>query len=275
MKKAVELLKQGELVAFPTETVYGLGASLFLPDAIAKIFAAKGRPSDNPLIVHISHLDQLSTLATQIPEEFYLLATQFWPGPLTIVLKRHPAVPDIVSAGLNTVAVRMPAHPIARALIEAAGPLVAPSANLSGKPSATTAEHVREDFGDNVHIIDGGPTSLGLESTVISLDPLILLRPGSITKEALEACLKKPIRDKQEGDTVTSPGMKYRHYAPKAKVILVTTPEPGSITVSAETLYDRLRQADREGKKEITIYLNSKTQQDRALLDRLKKAAAG
>jgi L-threonylcarbamoyladenylate synthase len=274
MKEAVDLLKRGELVAFPTETVYGLGASAFLPEAIAKIFQMKGRPSDNPLIVHISSLEQISSVATDIPQELYRLAERFWPGPLTLVLKRNPCVPPIVSAGLNTVAVRIPAHPVALALITAAGPLVAPSANLSGRPSATTAEHVREDFGDRLPcILDGGATALGIESTVLSLDPYVLLRPGAIPKTALEECLGMSIRDKNPQDAIVSPGMKYRHYAPKAILRLVMSLEEGSVVVTAKNLYATLRQADRQEMKEVVIYLSQETLQDPALLDRLYRAA--
>ncbi len=228
--RAVQLLKQGHVVAFPTETVYGLGAPIFDPDAVAAIFELKRRPSDNPLIAHIATLDQIHEIAIDIPPLFFVLAQAFFPGPLTLILKKHPAVPSIVSGGMDTIAVRMPQDPIARRLIAEVGqPLVAPSANLSGKPSATHCEHVLEDFmGSLKAVIDGGPTELGIESTVVSLlqDPPQLLRPGSITKEQIEDVIGYLIEQAdshvKEGP-VTSPGMKYRHYAPLTPLKLFRT----------------------------------------------------
>ncbi len=190
-------LKDGHIVAFPTETVYGLGACAFNDQAIKRIFTAKNRPQDNPLIVHITDDAQLKRVTMSIPKSFYRLRDLFWPGPLTCILQGHPDLPRCVSAGLNTVAVRMPAHPTAQKLINLVGePLVAPSANLSGKPSATTADHVLEDFSGKIpFIIDGGQCSLGIESTVISLieDKPYLLRPGSITIQALEHALGRQV----------------------------------------------------------------------------------
>lgn len=285
IQEAAELLKKGELVAFPTETVYGLGAPAFQPLAVAKIFETKGRPADNPLIVHLSNLEQLKRVAVDIPPDFYKLAAKFFPGPLTVVLKRHPSVPSLVSAGMNTIAVRMPSHPIAHALIDAVGePIVAPSANLSGKPSSTSLEHVREDFEGIISgVIDGGSTQFGIESTVISLlsDPPVILRPGTITQEAMEEVLQKPIREKSAIDAILSPGMKYRHYAPHASVKLVMQ-EPAMHPkrlivhhVSAETLYEVLRKADREGYEEIAIVCDQKIVKDKALMNRLMHAAHG
>ena len=197
LQRAADLLKAGHLVAFPTETVYGLGAPIFSPEAIQSIFKVKGRPADNPLIAHVSSVEQVSRIALEIPEAFYRLAEVFFPGPLTVVLKRRPDVPSIVSAGLETIAVRMPSHPIALKLISLVDePLVAPSANLSGMPSSTQAEHVLDDFdGKIAAVVDGGKTEIGIESTVINLlgETPILLRPGSISKEALEKVLGYPI----------------------------------------------------------------------------------
>lgn len=285
IQEAAELLKKGELVAFPTETVYGLGAPAFQPLAVAKIFETKGRPADNPLIVHLSNLEQLKSVAVDIPPDFYKLSERFFPGPLTVVLKRHPSVPSLVSAGMNTIAVRMPSHSIAHALIDAVGePLVAPSANLSGKPSSTSLEHVREDFEGVIGgVIDGGSTQFGIESTVISLlsDPPVILRPGTITQEAIEEVLQKPVREKSPIDAILSPGMKYRHYAPHATVKLVmqepeTHPKRLIIhNISAETLYEALRKADREGYEEIAIVCDQKIVKDKALMNRLMHAAHG
>ena len=224
------IIKEGGLVVFPTETVYGLGANGLNSEAVLKIFAAKGRPADNPLILHIAKKSELKPLWSHVPDNARILADTFWPGPLTMIFNRSSIVPDEVTAGLDTVAVRMPLNKTARALINAAGvPIAAPSANLSGKPSPTTAEHVRQDMDGRVDlIIDGGPCKYGLESTVVSLigRPTIL-RPGAVTKEMLEAVIGpvdvahavlSPLR---EGETAASPGMKYRHYAPKAPVTVV------------------------------------------------------
>ena len=223
------IIKEGGLVVFPTETVYGLGANGLNSEAVLKIFAAKGRPADNPLILHIAKKSELKPLWSHVPDNARILADTFWPGPLTMIFNRSSIVPDEVTAGLDTVAVRMPLNKTARALINAAGvPIAAPSANLSGKPSPTTAEHVRQDMdGRGDLIIDGGPCKYGRESTVVSLigRPTIL-RPGAVTKEMLEAVIGpvdvahavlSPLR---EGETAASPGMKYRHYAPDAEVVV-------------------------------------------------------
>lgn len=303
--KAADLLKRGEIVAFPTETVYGLGACVDKPEALAKIFHAKGRPLDNPLIIHIADLDQLPQIAVDFPESVSRLAKGFWPGPLTLVLKRHPGVSAIVSAGLSTIAVRMPSHPVARELIRAAGcPLAAPSANLSGRPSSTHAAHVLEDFDGKISaILDGGETALGIESTVLSLhnpsDPIIL-RPGEITKSQLEVVLGSPIRYKQKGDQEASPGMKYRHYAPNAPARLFTalddlfqylkkerrlkrvvlSREKTSIDVdhlplSSRDVFASLRLADTHGYEEVLIYCDEETLQQEGLMNRLQKASTG
>ncbi len=226
--EAADILREGGLVAFPTETVYGLGAAVFNTDALNCLFRAKKRPSDNPLIVHIHDFSQLASLAADIPPAAGVLARAFWPGPLTIVVKRAPAVPDAVSAGLETVAVRMPAHPLALELIRTTGvPLVAPSANISGRPSPTEAAHVIEDLAGRIDaVIDDGQCLLGIESTVLDLtapEPT-LLRPGGVDLEKIEECLGCPVvKDASNNDAPSpSPGMKYRHYSPGARLILFT-----------------------------------------------------
>jgi len=286
---AAELLLKGELVAFPTETVYGLGAPIFQPETVAKIYVAKGRPSDNPLIAHMSSLSQVEQIARDIPPEFFLLAQAFFPGPLTVVLKKHPSVPGIVSGGLDTIALRMPRHPLAQALIAAVGqPLVAPSANLSGKPSSTTAQHVMADFKDIGAVLEGGETEYGIESTVISLvSTPCLLRPGAVSKEAIEKVLGQPLRWAAPQDKFSSPGTRYRHYAPEARVQLFTSLDELELylqmspplrrlvisELSAANLYALLRQADDEKYEEILIYCDAEIIHNQALMDRLQKAA--
>ncbi len=212
-------------MAFPTETVYGLGASLFHNEAIQNIFRVKGRPQDNPLIVHIYAIEQVQSLVESIPEIFYHLAEHFFPGPLTVVLKRSALIPDIVSTGLPTVAIRMPDHPIAKELLQDCKvPIVAPSANLSGKPSPTTALHVREDFDGKIDaILDGGKCKIGLESTVLDISRRvpIILRPGGVTREEIETVLNRKIHvGRASSKRPISPGMKYTHYSPNAEVIV-------------------------------------------------------
>lgn len=231
IRLAGELLKNGQLVAIPTETVYGLAANAFDADAVASVFEAKGRPQDNPLIVHISKPETLSELASEVPDNAWALADAFWPGPLTIIVPRSDKVPSVVSPRLNTVAVRLPSHPAARAIINAAGvPLAAPSANLSGSPSPTTAARVAADLDGRIAaIVDGGACDIGVESTVISLcgDVPRLLRPGGVTPEQLCAVIGDIIVDDailkplEEGTAAASPGMKYQHYAPRAAVTIV------------------------------------------------------
>jgi L-threonylcarbamoyladenylate synthase len=229
--QAASIVRGGGLVIFPTETVYGLGANAWNEGAVAKIFAAKGRPQDNPLIAHIAEMDDLGTLVSSIPESAKRLAERFWPGPLTMVLPTSGGVPDAVTAGLDTVAVRMPSHPVARALILAAGvPIAAPSANLSGSPSPTRLTHCAADMDGRVDmILDGGSCDVGLESTVVTLagDVPRLLRPGGVTLEQLLEVLGTVEADEavfgkaDEAKPVASPGMKYKHYAPKAELTLV------------------------------------------------------
>ncbi len=230
LQEAADILKRGGLVAIPTETVYGLAADALNPEAVKKIFAAKGRPADNPLIVHIAEFEEIYGLASQVPESAKILAERFWPGPLTMIVPKGESIPDITSAGLPTVAIRMPSHPIAREIIRRSCPLAAPSANLSGSPSTTTAQHCIHDLGGRVDaIVDGGECRFGVESTVITLagEKPRLLRPGAITLEELRDALGEVELDKavlsqiDPGERVSSPGMKYKHYAPKAKVVIV------------------------------------------------------
>lgn len=229
MEEAGELLKKGELVAFPTETVYGLGANALDSKAAEKIYAAKGRPSDNPLIVHIADMESLHLITEEIPETAWKLAEKFWPGPLTMVLKKSNAVPYETTGGLDTVAVRMPSHPVALELIRCGGGYVAaPSANTSGRPSPTLASHVAEDMDGRIPLIlDGGAVGIGIESTIVDLteETPTILRPGFITQEMLEEVLGEVGMDKGLSlDSKTppkAPGMKYRHYAPRAELIIV------------------------------------------------------
>jgi L-threonylcarbamoyladenylate synthase len=230
--KAAELLRAGQVVAFPTETVYGLGANALDPEAVARIFRAKGRPADNPLIVHIADPAYAGGIA-EVPAPARLLMETLWPGPLTLVMRKKNNIPPVVTAGLSTVAVRMPAHPVALSLIISAGlPVAAPSANRSGRPSPTTADHVAEDMDGRIPLIlDGGPCRVGIESTVldVSESPFTLLRPGDVTVDRLEDILGEPIHIPDavlaalgEGQTARSPGLKHTHYAPRAPLTVVT-----------------------------------------------------
>ncbi|MBO9130084.1 L-threonylcarbamoyladenylate synthase [Bacillus sp. 165] len=228
LQEAASLLQSGEVVAFPTETVYGLGADATSDEAVEKIFLAKGRPSDNPLIVHIATTEQLNTIVDEIPAKAEMLIQRFWPGPLTLVLPKKEGISHRVTAGLSTVAVRMPDHPIALALIKQANvPVAAPSANRSGRPSPTLAAHVYEDLNKKVAgIVDGGATGVGVESTVLDCTSAVpvILRPGGVTKEQLEAVIGEVDVDaalKDETQTPKSPGMKYTHYAPNAPLTIV------------------------------------------------------
>ena len=320
LQTAADILAKGGLVAFPTETVYGLGANGLNEDAVRSIFAAKGRPSDNPLILHICDTEQLPQLAREIPEEAIKLALEFWPGPLTMVLPKTDRVPDAVSGGLDTVAIRFPSNLIAREIIRRSGkPIAAPSANLSGSPSPTTAQHCIDDLIGRVDaIVDGGSCGVGLESTVISLATEVptVLRPGGITVEQLRAVLgevqvdpavTEPMKD---GQKAASPGMKYKHYAPKAKVILLdgdsgafanyvnTHKNDGVFALcfsedvpalevpvicyggkddadeQAHALFDALRRLDDEGAKEVYAHCPSKDGVGLAVYNRLLRAAA-
>lgn len=233
MRTAAALLKRGEVVAFPTETVYGLGADAFNPAAVRKVFAAKGRPADDPLIVHVARIADVAKVAARVSPIAKKLMRAFWPGPLTLVLPANKAVAKVVTAGLPTVGVRMPAHPVARKLCAAVGPIAAPSANSFGKPSPTRAAHVFEDLnGKILLVLDGGGTDIGVESTIVSLVGVpTLLRPGKITVEQLRMLIPKLRIVTQVGKTAKplAPGMKYRHYAPKAPVVLVLNPTAGKV----------------------------------------------
>ena len=249
LDEASETLKNGGLVAFPTETVYGLGANALSPQAVENIFRAKGRPQDNPLIVHISNRDMLRGLVKAVPVAAEKLMDAFWPGPLTIIFEKSEAVPLTVTAGLSTVAIRFPSHPAAQYLIEKSGvPVAAPSANLSGTPSTTRASHVIRDLTGRVdYIIDGGACRVGLESTVLDMTGAVpqILRPGGISLEALREVLGEVVYEpalKDSRQVPKSPGMKYRHYAPNADLYLV---EPGH----ESELAARLQECRREGTK--------------------------
>lgn len=233
MKKAGEILRSGGLVAFPTETVYGLGADALNEEAAQKIYAAKGRPSDNPLIVHIADMEALDRIVESIPEEAGALARAFWPGPLTMIFRKKACVPYGTTGGLSTVAVRMPSDEIARELIrQGGGYIAAPSANVSGRPSPTTAQHVYEDMDGRIPmILDGGPVQIGLESTIVDLteEYPVILRPGYITLDMVrsvtgEAEVDRGLIADDSSVRPKAPGMKYRHYAPKANLQIVEGP---------------------------------------------------
>ena len=232
VQKAAAILKDGGVVAIPTETVYGLAVSAYNPDAIAKVFKAKGRPQDNPLIVHISEFDMLEELVSDVPDSALECARLFWPGPFTMVLPRSDKVPDAVTAGLDTVAVRMPSNTVARAIIGESGlPLAAPSANISGSPSTTTADHVLQDMDGKIDaVVISAPSKVGLESTVVTFcgEHPMLLRPGAVTVDQLKEVLPdlqiaEAVLQKIDADTpVQSPGMKYKHYSPSTDIEMVS-----------------------------------------------------
>lgn len=247
LDKAGEILRNGGLVAFPTETVYGLGGNALDEEAARRIYEAKGRPSDNPLIVHIAKFKDLVALVEDISENAKILMANFWPGPLTIIFKKSKLVPDAITGGLDTVAIRMPSHPLALALIEKANiPVAAPSANTSGKPSPTIAKHVVEDLDGRVDmIIDGGDTGFGVESTVVDVsgeEPMIL-RPGGITAEDLKELFGSvnidPALDYGKSDLAPkSPGQKYKHYSPKAEVVIFESDSLEKLAAGIKEKYD-------------------------------------
>ncbi|MGD9981324.1 MAG: L-threonylcarbamoyladenylate synthase [Hyphomonadaceae bacterium] len=300
VEKAAEILRTGGLVVFPTETVYGLGADAANPRAVARIFAAKGRPRFNPLISHVLGLDEAERHGVFHPHA-RALAERFWPGPLTIVALRRAESPvaELACAGLATIALRAPAHPLARALLAAfGGPVVAPSANRSGHVSATTAEHARGDLGDAVDLIlDGGPSAIGLESTIVAIDTegsATMLRSGAISRDAIEA-ITGPLGGAKPG-AVTAPGMMESHYAPRARLLLdVIEPEPGAahlafaaparpggltlsasgdLTEAAANLYAHLRALDATGADTIAVAPIPGGGLAEAIRDRLARAAA-
>lgn len=256
VEEAGEVLKAGGLVAFPTETVYGLGADALNEEAARKTYEAKGRPSDNPLIVHIADYEALDFITADRPEQTKELADQFWPGPLTMIFQKSEQVPPGTTGGLETVAVRMPDHPAALALIRAGGGYVSgPSANTSGRPSPTSAGHVEEDLGGKIDIIlDAGPVEIGVESTIVDMTvtPPMILRPGAITAEMLsevlgEVTVDKAILDENSQEAPKAPGMKYRHYAPKAQLMIVEGEPEESVKAIKQIAYEQTRLGYRVG----------------------------
>ncbi|MFO7152785.1 MAG: L-threonylcarbamoyladenylate synthase [Bacillota bacterium] len=251
IRMAADVIRRGGLVAFPTETVYGLGANALDGDAARKIYAAKNRPQDNPLIVHISACEEIKGLVKDLPERAQILMERFWPGPLTLILEKSDKVPYSTTGGLDTVAVRMPRHPVAQALIKESGvPIAAPSANLSGKPSPTNAQDVYEDMAGRIEmILDGGPCEVGVESTVLDLtgDVPMILRPGGVTIEELNEVLGRVELDPglQPGQRPKSPGQKYRHYSPKAPVLVVE----GPVEAQVEKITEMAKELSAQGKK--------------------------
>ncbi|MCS3924661.1 L-threonylcarbamoyladenylate synthase [Methanosalsum natronophilum] len=263
---ASSVVYNGGTVAFPTETVYGLGANALEHSAVSKIFEAKGRPADNPLIVHISSKEDISKIALEIPDQAHKLIDLFWPGPLTLIMKRKRIVPDITTGGLDTVAIRMPANKIAISLLKNSGcPIAAPSANLSGKPSPTTAQHVLKDLNGKIDIIiDGGDVTIGLESTVLDLTSSYptILRPGDISYNDLCAHLDRVEvgynNNAEESKIVKSPGLKYKHYSPKSHVILALL--TSTIEKHAEKIV-QLQKENKEKKKKVGLLLMEETSQ--------------
>ncbi len=265
MKRAGAIIRRGGLVAFPTETVYGLGANGLDGAAAGRIFEAKGRPSDNPLILHISDVKELDKLVRSVPDSAVRLIDRFWPGPMTLVMDKSSRVPEEVTAGLDTVAVRMPDHEIAILLIRYAGvPIAAPSANISGKPSPTVAEHVMDDLMGRVDmIIDGGRVSIGVESTVIDVTclPVTVLRPGGITLEQIrevagDVSVDPALADIDGISVPRSPGMKYTHYSPEAQVIIID----GKVDRVAEKIKQMTRELEGQGRK-VGILATEQTRQ--------------
>lgn len=297
--EAADRIREGAVVALPTETVYGLAARITDEAALRSVFMLKGRPADNPLIVHVMSAEQADTVGIMTDMD-RTLAEAFWPGPLTLVVQRRPVVPDLVTAGLPTVAVREPDSDAFREVLMLAGePLAAPSANLSGRPSPTRAEHVVQDHQGRVPVVDGGPCRAGLESTVIQVEEnrILILRPGVITRADLERVSGLPVETAADDQRSASPGTRYRHYAPQARVRVFTDLEtlkdaaeravgrtlilsrfdPGMTTewrpLQADQLYAELRAADELPVDEILVHCDDVTVRDEALMDRLLRAA--
>lgn len=302
---AAEFIRRGEVVAFPTETVYGLGANIFAEAAIRKIFRAKGRPTDNPLIAHVASLEQIASITSQITQSAAQLIAAFFPAPLTVILPKHTDVPELATAGLETIGVRMPRHIMAREFIRACGvPLVAPSANLSGRPSPTTWQAVKADLDGRIAcILQGDQTEVGLESTVVDCTGVvpIVLRAGAITLEQLQAVIPNSrLADQAEVGAPKSPGLKYRHYAPRARVVIVSAGRAAQtgenaayiglqapptsaafqrvklcadVVDYAHELFDFFRECDAWGVKEIVCEAVEETGLGLALMDRLRRAA--
>lgn len=290
LARAARLIRSGGLVAFPTETVYGLGANALDEEAVARVYAAKNRPFASPLIVHVADEAMARSVTVEWPPLAHVLAARFWPGPLTLVLRKAPIVPGLVTAGLETVGIRIPSNSIALELIRRAGvPIAAPSANRFSEISPTTAEHVQQSFGDEIEfVLDGGPTEVGIESTVVSLwrDPPTILRPGMISQTDLEKATR--IRWEREEDLpkiMESPGMHARHYAPRTPFYVL---EPGQVrpvgrgkviqmppdaSEFAANLYSELHKADREGWDWIGIEKPPETPEWAGILDRLRRAS--
>lgn len=295
LEEAARLIREGRLVAFPTETVYGLGANAFDARAVQRIFEVKGRPPTSPVIVHVCSVEMAQELAAAWPEKAAQLAARFWPGPLTLVLPKQPSIPDNVTAGLPTAGLRMPAHPLALALIEASGcPIAAPSANRFTELSPTSAEHVRKSLGSAVDLIlDGGTTPVGIESTVLSLaaDPPLLLRPGMITREEIEAVIGPVEVRTSAGDAAhPAPGMHPRHYSPRTPLYLVrggALPQsgrgiylrhgetmPATPRDYAAALYATLHRCDEQGYDWIAVEEPPDLPEWAAVRDRLRRAAS-
>jgi L-threonylcarbamoyladenylate synthase len=291
LKRAAEIIRRGGLVAFPTETVYGLGANALDRDAVARIFAAKHRPLASPIIVHVDSETMARTLTADWPEHAHKLAARFWPGPLTLVLKKAEIVPDLVTAGLDSVGVRVPSHPVALELIRRAGvPIAAPSANRFMEISPTTAAHVRASLGDTVDmILDAGPTQVGIESTVASLhrDPPMVLRPGMISQEQLEEATGVSWERGQDlPEVMESPGQHARHYAPRTPLFLFQTrgelPPGRGVVINlppdavayAANLYSALHAADEEGWDWIGINEPPDKPEWAGIRDRLRRASS-